>query len=124
MTRLKISIAVLSTLILFSFFNTLTVKYKCNYMLESIEEIKKTASSDKEKAVELSKDLKKYLDKNSDYLNLLVSSDYLGEIGIGFSKSDEFISDDSSESDAELNSLAELIRQLDYSITPTIYTVF
>ena len=93
-------------------------------MLESIEEIKKTASSDKEKAVELSKDLKKYWDKNSDYLNLLVSSDYLGEIGIGFSKSDEFISDDSSESDAELNSLAELIRQLDYSVTPTIYTVF
>ena len=29
-----------------------------------------------------------------------------------------------SESDAELNSLAELIRQLDYSVTPTIYTVF
>ena len=85
MTRLKISIAVLSTLIRFSFFNTLTVKYKCNYMLESIEEIKKTASSDKEKAVELSKDLKKYWDKNSDYLNLLVSSDYLGEIGIVFS---------------------------------------
>ena len=124
MKRLKISIAVLSTLILFSCFNTLTVKYKCSYMLKSIEEIKKTASDDKEKAVELSKDLKKYWDNNSDYLNLLVPSDYLSEIGIGFSKSDEFISDDSSEADAELNSLAELIRQLDYSVTPSLYTVF
>lgn len=124
MTRLKVSIFILITLISCSAFNTFSVKYKCNYMLKSIETIKEISSTDKEEAVKQARKLKNYWDKNSDFLNLLVSSDYLGEIGIAFSKTDEFISDDSRESDAELNSLAELIRQLDYSVTPSVYTIF
>lgn len=121
MTRFKISICILAGMIILSIFSGVWINSKCNRILEVIETIE---SSDKESALESSKELEKIWKNFRKYAAVIIKNDKLSEIERIDSRIMYLIQDGSDEIGADLAELKQMVLMLRDGEKPLLTSVF
>ncbi len=125
MTRVKISICIISLLIALSIFFGFHISSRCQELLELTDSIKSSVSSgNTDAALEYAEELRSTWQSFRRTAGVMVKSDKLIEISRISARITPMIKADSDELDAELDELSDLISFLRTSETPDITSIF